>query len=140
MGLDYLLLISLFGVLNVNLVVSKCIEIKNRSCLSDQLQYNWTSLPQSMGNTNETGARQQLESWLELKIAPTCWGTIAPFLCRTYIPKCVNGRSLLPCKSVCHKIRSVCGVIPIFYKGTWPTVLQCEKYHTRGCVKVCIDQ
>ena len=133
-------LMTIFVISNVHLHASKCIDIMDRSCLSIQLKYNWTSLPQSMDSTNETQARQKLDSWLELQMVPACWETIAPFLCQTYIPKCANGSIFLPCQSICRKVRTVCGMIPNFNKGKWPSLLQCDDYPTKDCLQVCTRQ
>lgn len=119
---------------------SKCVLISDRSCLGIELKYKWTSKAPFTEINNETDAKSKLATWKGLQIAPSCWQTIAPFLCSTYIPKCLNQTTILPCRSVCVKVRSVCGIVPSFYNGKWPSILNCNYYPSDGCMKVCTLQ
>lgn len=135
----HILFLSNFALLAFDLVESKCIRLDDHSCLSIQLKYNWTSLAPFVESNNQTDAKQKLKIWRELQVAPTCWHIIAPFLCHAYHPKCSNGTMRLPCRSICLKIKSVCGIVPRFFKGNWPNVLNCDFYPSTNCFKVCMS-
>ena len=138
MVLTCLSVITIVCFMNLDIVASRCTRIKDNSCLLSEIRYNWTSLPQFIKCHNQTQVKQKLENWLEFQIASTCWQTLAPFLCHTHIPVCNSGTVFLPCKSICHEVRSVCGVVPAFYKGKWPRIFDCNLYETKQCIQVGI--
>ena len=111
----------------------KCTKLETNNCFSITLSYNETSLMPETRCKNISEVKEKLNLWKELKAVPVCWKVLEAFLCQFYLPKCENKSVRLPCTSFCLRAQEACSMIPKFNKGSWPHVLDCERFPSTKC-------
>uniref|UniRef100_A0A3B3V007 FZ domain-containing protein n=1 Tax=Poecilia latipinna TaxID=48699 RepID=A0A3B3V007_9TELE len=64
-----------------------------------------------------------------------CSAHLKPFLCSVYLPKCVFGKGLTPCRTLCEKAQSGCEPLMNRFGLNWPENLKCEHFLDVNCKK-----
>lgn len=99
------------------------------------LPYNETFLPNPLGHTRQDDIIIQINSFYPM-VSVGCSTYFKDFLCSMYTPKCVSGRPLPPCKSLCEQVRSDCEPLMTRFGFQWPERFQCEAFGTDSCKEV----
>lgn len=114
-------------------VPGKCQPITVTLCT--RLPYSETFLPNTLGHTLQDDINLEINSFYPL-ISAGCSTYLKDFLCSMYTPKCVSGRPLPPCKSLCEQVRSDCEPRMNLAGFQWPNSFQCEAFGTESCKEV----
>lgn len=104
--------------------------------------YNYTGLPNLVGQESQDDARHQLQTFKPL-IAYKCSKQLNFFLCSVYVPMCdVNTHHLIgPCRPLCERVRRRCSPVLRVFAFDWPDNLNCSKFpETNSAAGVmCMD-
>ena len=116
----------------------QCHELSSSECLGSSLPYDFVSPSAFTGLTMEEVSKK-LALWKNLRLLPSCWEAIQPFLCSAYMPQCYRNGSehhVAPlnrdrCLLVLEKCSFLLEAIP------WPDFLNCENPHFSSQCEVC---
>uniref|UniRef100_A0A0X3NV48 Uncharacterized protein n=1 Tax=Schistocephalus solidus TaxID=70667 RepID=A0A0X3NV48_SCHSO len=97
--------------------------------------YNFTGLPNLVGQESQVDARHQLQTFKPL-ITYKCSNQLAFFLCSVYAPMCdINTHHLIgPCRPLCERVRKRCSPILRIFDFDWPANLNCSRFPERNTV------
>ncbi|VDN22602.1 unnamed protein product [Dibothriocephalus latus] len=97
--------------------------------------YNFTGLPNLVGQESQVDARHQLQTFKPL-ITYKCSNQLAFFLCSVYAPMCdVNTHHLIgPCRPLCERVRKRCSPVLRIFDFDWPANLNCSRFPERNTV------
>lgn len=96
------------------------------------LPYNETFLPNPLGQMQQEDIGLEIHQYYPL-VKVGCSPYLKDFLCSVYTPKCVSGRPLPPCRSLCEQARSDCEPMMNRFGFQWPNRLRCESFSTESC-------
>lgn len=99
------------------------------------LPYNETFLPNPLGHRQQEDIGLEIQQFSPL-VRVECSPYLRDFLCSVYTPKCVSGRPLAPCRSLCEQARSSCEPVMNRFGFNWPGSLHCESFTTESCKEV----
>ncbi len=103
-SVDVLIDIRLKGR-NISFPETNCLELGLDSPCKKY--YNYSSLPNIYGRSTYEDAQSTMAA-LQLTVTPNCHKYAGEFLCHSSLPKCENQEQIVPCKSTCVEIFSVC--------------------------------
>lgn len=97
--------------------------------------YNFTGLPNLVGQESQVDARHQLQTFKPL-ITYKCSSHLRFFLCSVYAPMCdVNTHHLVgPCRPLCERVRKRCSPVLRIFDFSWPSNLNCSRFPERNTV------
>lgn len=124
-----------FYVFQRHLTPGMCQPITVHMCRD--LPYNETFLPNPLGHTRQEDVDLEISSFYPLQRAE-CSPYLKDLLCSVYTPKCVSGRPLPPCRTLCEQVRSTCEPMMIRFGFQWPSSLRCESFGTESCKEVSL--
>uniref|UniRef100_A0AAU7ECB1 Frizzled9/10 protein n=1 Tax=Terebratalia transversa TaxID=34513 RepID=A0AAU7ECB1_TERTR len=105
----------------------KCVPIEIPFCKN--MKYNFTSMPNLVGNDDQNAASQEVNQFTPL-VQVGCSSMLSFFLCSMYAPMCteqVEETLIIPiCQSMCLKVREQCEPILKRLKFNWPAKLNCD--------------
>lgn len=95
--------------------------------LCQNVGYEYTSVPNLMGHTNQEDAGSEVSQFYPL-VKVGCSDVLGSFLCAMYAPKCVAGQTSVqpPCKELCQKARQGCEALMVRFGYSWPQSLDCD--------------
>ncbi|KAM4736056.1 uncharacterized protein FYW61_006353 isoform 2-T2 [Anableps anableps] len=96
------------------------------------LSYKEAFLPNDLGHRTQNEANVALDHFMPL-VQLGCSAHLKPFLCSVYLPKCVSGKGLTPCRTHCEQARSGCEPLMNRFGLNWPENLKCEAFTTESC-------
>lgn len=111
------------------------------SICKDVLPYNFTRLPNFLKHKTTTAVNNALDhNNYQTLITTNCSDDLVFFLCVLHFPICVQGITgpVLPCKSLCSKVRYECLPTIRSYNETWPKNIDCDNFpiYEKGvCIK-----
>ena len=114
---------------------SKCQPLKIQSCR--KLGYNQT---RSLDDMYPSMPLPELQQYIKLLDKIQCSKDLLFFLCTIYSPVCFAGYTprVLPCRSVCERVKKGCLPYVQLAGFSWPSELDCEKlpeYNTGVCIR-----
>ncbi|XP_013880017.1 uncharacterized protein LOC106529207 [Austrofundulus limnaeus] len=119
---------SLFHVIETSR--STCETITTSFC--KDLPYTETLLPGVLGHRTQEEAKLALEKFTPL-VQYGCSPHLKQFLCSVYFPKCISGKAVSPCRTLCQQARTDCEPLLVSVGFTWPENLKCEEFTTDSC-------
>ncbi|KAK5614958.1 hypothetical protein CRENBAI_008351 [Crenichthys baileyi] len=96
------------------------------------LPYTEVFLPNGLGHKTQEETNLALNEFLPL-VQLGCSAHLKPFLCSVHLPKCVSGKGLTPCRTLCEQARSGCEPLMNKFGIRWPANLKCEAFTTDSC-------
>ena len=102
------------------------------------MPYNKTMFPNILNHTNLDEAKREIRSFKPL-IKSGCSNDLRFFLCSIYFPECQKDGPILPCQSLCQKVKTGCYPLMQNYGFSWPDYLKCNQFPKNGTTTVCID-
>ncbi|MEQ2189477.1 hypothetical protein GOODEAATRI_025742, partial [Goodea atripinnis] len=96
------------------------------------LPYTEVFLPNGLGHKTQEETNLALNEFLPL-VEIGCSAHLKPFLCSVHLPKCVSGKGLTPCRTLCEQARSGCEPVMNKFGIRWPENLKCEAFTTDSC-------
>lgn len=112
---------------------STCETITTSFC--KDLPYTETLLPGILGHKTQEEAKLALEVFSPL-VHYGCSPHLKQFLCSVYFPKCMSGKAVTPCRTLCEQARTDCGPLLNSVGLVWPENLKCEAFTTDSCEQV----
>jgi len=111
--------------------VRECEVIKVEKCVG--IGYNYTGLPNFVGQDNQEDAVSQLMTFMPL-IQVDCSSDLLFFLCSVFAPMCSEHvvDIIGPCRSVCERVRESCAPILQQFGFPWPDAFDCSKFNERN--------
>lgn len=108
-------------------MTESCEEITIPIC--NELSYSLTSLPNTLGHTNQEEAGQEVHQFLPL-VETGCSRYLQEFLCILYVPPCDVGGLVgrVPCRELCEAARGDCEIVIEQNGFQWPKTLACERF------------
>ena len=112
-------------------VQQKCEMMRLNYC-KDTLDYTQTSFPNTLGHQSQKGADNLFEAILPAyEKHPVCHKYTREFMCYSFYPLCVRGKTIIPCKQTCIEVIKACEYYIRLYKqpiycGTYPSSLDPE--------------
>ncbi|XP_050391621.2 atrial natriuretic peptide-converting enzyme [Patella vulgata] len=88
-----------------------CEPIRLPRCVN-KTDYTYTAFPNLMGHVSQDHAHAVIDRY-EALFRKTCYGYSTDFWCNVFVPPCVHGKPLPPCKKYCQDVFSHC-------KGEYP--------------------
>lgn len=102
------------------------------------MPYSKAMFPNILNHTNLDEAKREIRSFKPL-IKSGCSNDLRFFLCSIYFPECQKGGPILPCQSLCQKVKTGCYPLMQKYGFSWPDYLKCNLFPENGTTAVCID-
>lgn len=114
---------------------SNCQPLKIQSCR--KLGYNQT---RSLDDMYPSMPLPELQQYIKLLDKIQCSKDLLFFLCTIYSPVCFAGYAprVLPCRSVCERVKKGCLPYVQLAGFSWPSELDCGKlpeYNTGVCIR-----
>lgn len=113
----------------------------NYSICRDILPYNFTRLPNYLKHKTTTAVVEALNNHeYQTLITTNCSSDLVFFLCVLHFPICVQGirGPVLPCRSLCNKVRRECLPTIKSFNESWPKNIDCDNFpiYEKGvCIK-----
>ena len=120
-------------------VPQKCQPINLPFC--NILPYNVTKLPNQLKQETQAAVKASLDTEeIKTLVRTNCSDSLVFFLCAFHLPICIEefNRPILPCRSLCEKVRSDCLPTIKRFGRDWPIDVDCNKfltYERNVCVK-----
>ena len=119
--------------------LEKCERITIPIC--QNLEYNETQFPNSMGNYNMEEAAKQIHNSYALLIKVGCSPDIKLFLCTMFAPPCIIlDNPLPPCYDLCESAKAGCEDIVEQFGYEWPPDFKCSKFPVAGDGALCVSR
>lgn len=106
--------------------------------LCRDLSYKETVMPNILGHNTQDQAGLEIHQFFPL-VKVGCSPHLKPFLCSVYVPECVSGKALSPCRTICELAKSGCEGLMNKFGFQWPESLNCEAYTTDSCTNFGIS-
>uniref|UniRef100_A0A3Q3GF73 FZ domain-containing protein n=1 Tax=Kryptolebias marmoratus TaxID=37003 RepID=A0A3Q3GF73_KRYMA len=103
--------------------------------MKEYLPYTETLLPGVLGHETQEDANLALEQFSTL-VQSGCSPHLKSFLCSVHFPKCVSGKAVSPCRTLCEQARASCEPLLNRFSFNWPENLKCEAFTTDSCEQV----
>ncbi|XP_032412429.1 uncharacterized protein LOC116715842 isoform X1 [Xiphophorus hellerii] len=113
-----------------SVVLGTCQTMTSPFC--KDMSYTEVFLPNMLVHKTQDEANLALDHFMPL-VQLECSAHLKPFLCSVYLPKCVSGKDLTPCRTLCEKARSGCEPLMNRFGLNWPENLKCEQFTTESC-------
>ena len=116
----------------------KCEKITIPIC--QNIGYNSTYMPNMFNHdTQEEAALEVHQFWPLVKT--NCSPDLKFFLCSVYAPKCQKNPKdeVLPCRSICKRVRKGCAPVMRQFGFTWPKQLRCKRFPKPVGNKLCVE-
>ena len=132
-----LLLLTFYAVANA-FPRRSCEPISIPGCKS--LPYNLTRFPNALNHLSQFEAAQNFQRYNSL-IRTNCSEYLEFLLCTQSLPICLEDESMphhvLPCRSVCRRVKQECMATILSLGGTWPSEHDCNLLPERSA-GVCV--
>ena len=109
----------------------ECETIRFRFC-KDNFNYNQTSFPNTLGQPSQEIANNILDAAvIAFGRHFPCYKYTKEFMCYSFFPRCINGKTIIPCKQTCIEATTACEYYLRLYKqplycGTYPPSMDPE--------------
>lgn len=113
--------------------------------LCQNVGYNQTMLPNSLGHSTQQDVNSELSAYLPL-LESGCSPDLKTFLCTFHAPICFdhvnesNPIILKPCKSLCESARLACSSHFKLIDSHWPGVLNCSIFKEKSSTHTCVGK
>lgn len=118
---------------------ANCQVIIHEPCL--KYSYNYTRMDAQMNTYNQDQAMSMMEQFLDAALHYSCTGPlILHFTCSIFFPKCQQGRVIMPCPELCHKVRTECESFASFLDGLCNSLKQAKSCLTEEGKEVNVSE
>ncbi|KAG8223324.1 hypothetical protein J437_LFUL001201 [Ladona fulva] len=118
----------------------RCEQLTAPLCIG--IGYESTWVPNLLNHTDQMAANEELRKFSPL-VKIECSRDLPFFLCNIFVPECGRGNTepVLPCRSMCERVKSGCDAAMEKLGIVWPDYLSCEKFpDSDDPDKVCTGQ
>ena len=117
-----------------------CVPIPRNMSLCRGISYSQMRLPNLLQHESMSEVVQQSATWMSL-LNLRCHPDTQLFLCSLYAPVCLESK-ILPCRSLCEKVKRGCAGRMAEYGYPWPDIVRCDKFAEDNdmCIKPQSDK